>query len=314
MTLILGLDIGGSSLKLGAWRVRQLLSIVCADPETPPLELRRLAWQPDIPVPAERDYRPVCAAISTAIKDFCAGLEEAPAALGIGSCGIIARGEILESPNTAWDYLPLCDWLQRELQIPVLLVNDADAFLLAALQQQSPPPRSAFGLILGTGIGTAFWLDGRLLAGGSGISPEAGHITISLDAPEGITGIPGSWESLANKAALIELYSALGGPRVSEPLEITRAAEAGDSAALACWQRYGRICGAAIGSLCTVFTPEAVLIGGGLSGARSFFEPALREYVPRHMLRSQPQPRIDFIAESSDTVALGGALLAARSL
>lgn len=289
MLTFIGMDIGGTSVKLGAWRGRE-----------------RLAWQTDLPVPAVADEATVADALAGYAQDLAAGLDAAPTALGVGSCGLIAKGAILQSPNTAWDQLALVDLLHIRLPFPAFLLNDADAFLLAAMDGLETQDCVALGITLGTGVGTAVWLRDRLLVGGAGISPEAGHITINFDKPPANTGIPGSWESLACRDALLKLNEGAGGTGGAPP-QVAQAARNGDPAALAAWREYGRMVGVGLGSLCNVFSPQHVFIGGGLAGAAELFADALVSALELHMLAAMPLPKLQYVGDEADLVARGGA-------
>jgi len=302
--LVLGLDIGGTSLKLGAWRAAggRLSSA--------------LGWSDGIRID-EADGDMVCDEIAGEVRKFAQSLGDGvtPAALGIGSAGLIANGVILQSPNTPWDYLPLAEPLRERLGYRVTVINDADAFLLGALHRFGELPNGALGITLGTGIGTAVWLHGRLLAGGSGISPEGGHITLDLYGDEANTGIPGSWEQLASKDALLRYCEERGGPKFSEAIQVAQLAESevGDGPGHSAWRRYGYCVGAGLGSLCNVLSPHVILIGGGLAGARRWFEGAMHDALKRHRLRAIPAPQIQFVDDAADTVALGAAYQALLS-
>jgi glucokinase len=199
--------------------------------------------------------------------------------------------------------------LHQRLGYPVTLINDADAFLLGALAREGDLPHGALGITLGTGIGTAVWLHGRLLAGGSGISPEGGHITLDLYGEEANTGIPGTWEQLAGKDALLRYCAERGGPQFSEAIEVARLAESedGDGPGHSAWRRYGHCIGVGLGTLCNLFSPNVILIGGGLTGGRRWFEGAMHDALRRHRLSAIPAPQIRFVDDVPDLVALGGA-------
>jgi glucokinase len=302
--IILGLDIGGSSLKLGAWGVEGgRIS-------------ERLAWQDGIPVPASNEVNAITKAIAEAVQTFASTLPSSPVALGIGSAGLIADGVILQSPNTPWDHLPLSLPLSGSLGYHVALINDADAFLLGILSKEAELPHGALGITLGTGIGTAVWLHGRLLAGGSGISPEGGHVTLDIYGDEANTGIPGTWEQLAGKDALLRYCAERGGPQFKEAIEVAQLAESedGDGPGHSAWRRYGYCIGAGLGSLCNLFSPNVVLIGGGLSGARKWYEAALHDALKRHRLHAIPAPEVRCVEDAADTVSLGGAYQALLEL
>ena len=296
---MLSIYIGGTSLKLGAWRIG-------GDGG----KLERLAWEPGLPVPQTANEAAIADEIAQHMHAMASKLQQ-PIAAGVGSCGLIAGGRILQSPNTPWDSLALAPLLSTRLGLPVQLINDADAFLIDALGTLPAPPRSAVGLTLGTGLGTALWLDGRLLAGGSGISPEGGHLTLDFDGAAANTGIPGTWEALCCSAALTRYYVAAGGAPGVDAKAIKDAAEQGMGEAIEAWQRFGHALGAGLGSLTNLLSPEYALIGGGLSGAHGLFEEAMHAALLRHKLGALPAPQVRFLAEEQDAVARGAARYAA---
>lgn len=299
--MILGLDIGGTSLKLGAWRLA-------------PSGLERTAWRDGLPLPDSADGELVAEALAGMLCGFTQELDEPPAALGIGSCGLISGGIIHQSPNTPWDRLELVPLLSSRLPCPVRLLNDADAFLLHALAGLPERPACALGITLGTGVGTAVWLHGQLLAGGTGISPEGGHITIDYDGPEANTGIRGSLESLCCAAALLEYFQEAGGDPGLNPRQIMQAAQSCDGAARVAWERYGASLGAGLGSFVNLFAPQCVLLGGGLAGAHEQFEPALLAALERSKLHAFPMPELHWLDDDADAVARGAALFALEQM
>jgi glucokinase len=307
MSVVLGLDIGGTSLKLGAWAADELL-----------------AWRDGLPLPQSTDPEVVIGRLAEVVGDFASLLDQQPDALGVGSCGLISDGVVHQSPNTPWQRLPLGPRLAEELSgvlrpghggvRHIFVINDADAFLLDALAQEPARVDSALGITLGTGLGTAVWLGGRLVSGGSGISPEGGHISLDLDGAPANTGIPGSFESLACGAAVLRYYSEAGGDPAAEPRDVATAAAEKDAAALEAWRRFGRCLGAGLGSLCNVFSPEVVLIGGGLASAEKWFAKPLRQALDRHLLSAFPRPVVRFLVQRPQTVAHGAARYAAMML
>lgn len=290
MSIFVGMDVGGTSIKMGAWRADE-----------------RLAWQPGLAVPQSDSEHVVADQLAGYVKDFITELPGPPAALGIGSCGLLAGGVIFQSPNTPWDSLALVELLNNRLAFPSYLINDADAFLLAALTTLVEQHCVALGVTLGTGVGTAIWVRDRLFIGGSGMSPEGGHITLGIDRAQANTGIPGSWELLAGRDALLRYYIQSGGSGLTDPVQIAEAARRGDATAIGAWLRYGRYVGAGLGSLCNVLSPDYILVGGGMSQAHELFQPALQAAIDRHMLKEMPRPDVHFMDRGTDTVAHGAA-------
>lgn len=293
MSIVIGMDIGGTSVKLGVWR-----------------GAARLAWRENLAVPRITDESGIADVLARYVTEIATEVGERPSLLGIGSCGLIADGIILQSPNTTWDRLELTALLEGRLELTVYLLNDADAFLLASMDVIDDRECVALGITLGTGIGTAVWVRDRLLRGGSGISPEGGHITLAMDEPPANTGIPGSWESLACRDWLLSEY-AKAGATAQDPREIARLARTGDAQAMQVWKKYGHNVGAGLACLGNIFSPQHVLIGGGLAAAHDLFEGEMQTALKRHMLAGLPSPRVQFVEEAADLVAKGGARYAA---
>ena len=288
MSIFIGMDVGGTSIKLGAWR-----------------DAERLGWQPGLAVPPTAQEQAVADALAAYVREFAATLPGKPVRLGVGSCGLIAGGGVFQSPNTPWDRLALVELLARRLDYPVTLINDADAFLLAALETLEDQYCVALGITLGTGVGTAIWNRDRLFVGGSGTSPEGGHITLGIDRSRANTGIPGSWEMLAGRDALLHYHEESGGTGRTDPKAIAAAARNGDPAAIGAWIRYGRYVGAGLGSISNLVSPDYILVGGGLAEAHDLFEPAMLAAIHRHLLREMPRPDVRFMEGGADVVARG---------
>ncbi|MCH7471521.1 nicotinamide-nucleotide amidohydrolase family protein [bacterium] len=297
MSLVLGLDMGGASLKLGAWRGDE-----------------RLVWREGIPLPQSSDSAQVTKYLVEAIDSLVESLEQQPEALGVGSCGVIRGGVILQSPNTPWEKLAVEELLGQALGYGVHLLNDADAFLLSVLPESGAERECVLGITLGSGLGTAVWHKGKLLSVGAGISPEGGHITIDAGGITGTAGIPGTLESMANIKAVLRYFAEAGGHGAASGIEVYEAAKAGDAAAQEAWERFGGHLGTGLGSLCNLFAPAVVLIGGGLAGAHSYFGDAAALALTRHRLASMPQPEVRYITGSPDAVARGAARYAANML
>ncbi|HEY9653831.1 MAG TPA: ROK family protein, partial [Coleofasciculaceae cyanobacterium] len=71
-----------------------------------------------------------------------------------------------------------------------------------------------------------------------------------------------------------------------EPAELGVMAKQGDTFALDFWESYGRDLGAGLASLIYVLTPEAIIIGGGVSASAEFFFPATLREIERRVLPS----------------------------
>ncbi|HEY9661188.1 MAG TPA: ROK family protein, partial [Allocoleopsis sp.] len=103
--------------------------------------------------------------------------------------------------------------------------------------------------------------------------------TLNPDGPDCNSGNNGSLEQYTSVRA-IRRRTGL------EPDELGAKARAGDAAAIEFWQSYGRDLGAGLASLVYVLTPEAIVIGGGVSASAEFFFPAIEAELERRVLPS----------------------------
>jgi glucokinase len=104
-------------------------------------------------------------------------------------------------------------------------------------------------------------------------------ITLNPDGPPCNSGNQGSLEQYASVQA-IRRRTGL------EPLELGRQAREGKPEALAFWQAYGRDLGAGLASLVYIFTPEAIVFGGGENESAAFFFPAVWAELKQRVLPS----------------------------
>ena len=137
-------------------------------------------------------------------------------------------------------------------------------------------------LTLGTGVGGAIFINGKLFTGSYGAAGELGLVTLYPDGYPCNSGNQGSLEQYASIGAIRRLTG-------KEPLELGQLAANGDRAALEFWQEYGKTLGAGIASLVYVLTPEAVILGGGISASAEYFFPATLAEIER---RVHPYSRI----------------------
>ena len=122
------------------------------------------------------------------------------------------------------------------------------------------------------------------------------------------SGNNGSLEQFASISALRRLWD-------GDPAELAALAADGDADAQAVWSRYGTTLGIGISSLVYMFTPEVVLLGGGISGACSHFLPSLRKEIQQRVQAvSREGLRIEACALGNGAGRLGAARLAIERL
>lgn len=264
---VFGIDLGGTAIKLG-----------CFDEAGHCLQSR------SIPTPQPSTPDAVVSAMAEAIAQM--DPDRHCVAIGVGTPGPAdATGRVAQvAINLAgWKNVPLADWLEAKCDRPTVIANDANcAGLGESWLGAGQPFQDLILLTLGTGVGGAVVLNGELFVGRQGTAGELGLITLDPNGPECNSGNRGSLEQHISVQA-IRRETGL------EPDELGRRADAGDTDAIAFWTRYGEQLGAGLASLIYVLTPEAIIIGGGVSASASHFVPTAIAAIERRVLPSSRQ-------------------------
>jgi glucokinase len=282
---VIGIDLGGSAIKLGRFdrlgTCLQSLTIATPQPASPPAVLEAMI-----------------AAIAEIDPD------QKSVAIGVGTpgpadaAGRIARVAINLS---GWQNVPLADWLEAATGKPTVLANDANCAGLGEYWLGAGKRfQDVIVLTLGTGVGGAIILNGKLFVGRDGAAGELGLITLNPDGFECNSGNTGSLEQYTSVRA-IRRRTGL------EPHKLGDRARTGDPEAIAFWQAYGRDLGAGLASLIYILTPEAVIIGGGISACAEFFFPTVQAEIDRRVLASSRAGLQLLTAELGNQAGIAGA-------
>ncbi|AII44958.1 xylose repressor [Synechococcus sp. KORDI-49] len=290
---VIGIDLGGTAIKLARFsRSGDLLA------------------EAQLPTPQPAVPGAVTMALCEAVEEL--DPQRLAAVVGIGLPGPMdaaARVARVCINLPGWEEVPLADWLEPRLERRVTLANDGNCAVVGeAWRGAAQGYGDVVLLTLGTGVGGGVLLNGSLFTGHNGAAAEPGLIGVDPEGPACNSGNRGSLEQFASIGALRRLSE-------REPRELGRAAAAGDPEALAVWDRYGSSLGVGITSLVYMFTPQLVLLGGGLAGAAPHFLPALRREVEsRVQAVSREGLRIEACALGNGAGRLGAARLALQRL
>lgn len=254
-------------------------------------------------------------------------------AVGIGAAGWIANDNatVLFSPHLAWRDEPLREALERRIELPLVVENDANAAAWAEYRFGVAAGEPVLVVVtLGTGIGGGLVIDGTVFRGAYGIACEYGHMTVVPDGRLCACGNRGCWEMYASGRALArdarELAAdspvaaarmlALAGSveELSGPV-VTAVAAEGDPAALSICTNMGRWLGRGLANLAAVIDPSMFVIGGGVSAAGELLlRPAREEF--QHTLTGRgfrPVAKVEQVALGPDAGLIGAADLARRA-
>jgi glucokinase len=261
MKKILGVDIGGTDIKLGIvtaqGKIVERGRIPTAAGEGPGQAVERVAaWLDE-----RRGEHPV---VSAGVD--CAGLIDG------------TRGYLYYSPNLpGWDGLDLRGLFAGKLGVTVMVDNDVNCaawgeFILGA----GRGTRHFVCLTLGTGIGGGVIADGRLYRGWQGMAGEVGHQVIDPSGPVCACGNRGCLEAMANASSIVSRARAAIGAGEPSSLEdrdsmtaadVAVAAGQGDAVAIGALAGAGRALGTGLANIVHLFNPEVIAVGGGVAGA-----------------------------------------------
>ncbi len=237
-----------------------------------------------------------------------------PVAVGLSAAGLVdAAGErYLFGAHLPWRDAPVRARLEERTGHPVVLDNDANCAAYAELLAGAARGRSAVVLVtIGTGIGGALVLGGRLVRGAHGLAGEFGHMQAVPDGLACECGLAGCWEQYCSGRALERVTRvALG--RHLDGREVAAMALAGDEVARQAFASIGTWLGVGTAALVSAFDPEVVVVGGGVSAVGDLLLAPARAGL-RGALQGtdhRPVPAIVPAALGPEAGAIGAALLA----
>jgi glucokinase len=217
---------------------------------------------------------PVTALVRGFVDDLARQAGGSPTAYGIAGPGIAnPNGRSIWWMQGRRDEIEGLDWASHlETARDVRVLNDAQAALLGEVWQGAARGcRNVLLLTLGTGVGGAAIVDGRLLRGHLGRAGHFGHVSLDPVGSGDIVGTPGSLEDAIGDCTIAR--------RTGGRFRTTAALLADDSAvAHETWRASVRALAAAIASFVNVLDPERVILGGGIAAAgEKLFEPLAAE-------------------------------------
>lgn len=290
---IVGLDLGGTSIKVG---------VVPFSGGTV-LGMRTLPTEPERGAKAVVDRMVSMArdAVEDARRE--ASLPgDAVVGVGIGSPGPLDRstGTVLDTPNLGWRNFPLRDLVSNELGLAAELDNDGNAAALGEYWLGAGREvRHLLAVTLGTGIGGGLVVDGEIYHGASDVAGEIGHMTIDATGRKCSCGNYGCLEAYASGPAIaaravegLRSGSASVLPEMvdGDLSEVTaetvyQAIVAGDVYAREVMRETAKLLGTGMANLINVLNPEMVVVSGGVTRAGDYLFEPLRAEVRRRAFR-----------------------------
>jgi glucokinase len=310
--LFIGIDIGGTSIKIGLVDMRGRT-----------LAYRSVATEPREGYSAalERMY----AAIGNIIDTLGLTLHDVKR-IGMGIPGMINAkgGELLGAHNLpTWDNTPVAALLEDHIGIPVTLVNDANAAAYGEFWIGRGRDHHSLAMVtLGTGVGGGIVVDDHLIGGAHDFGGEVGHLIINasddsrwcgcgqrghLEAYCSATAVKNRLNEALDAGSESSLRKLLNEGHELTPLDVAAAAAAGDPLSYELVMETARYLGIGITNILHMIDPEILLIGGAMTFGGDE-QPLGRDFINavRHEVRRRAMP-----IQSKHTViefaTLGGA-------
>lgn len=279
MDCLLGIDIGGTNVKIGIIRTGDQFAV-----------LKKISIPTNSSDPAENFVQRV----AEATKKLLTESGQRAIGVGVGCPGLIdpKSGMVKRSPNLPHlPHFPLRDRLQMQLGLDVEIQNDANAAALGEfLFGPSKGINNLILLTLGTGVGGGVVADGHLLQGVDNAAAELGHVKVEFTNGHPCPcGRKGCLEAYAGAAGISRIAQELMQKKTGylgsthfDTHALADAANAGDTAAQKTFFLVGQYLGRAIANLIDTFNPEKVVIGGGASATMELLRPGINQAVDEY--------------------------------
>lgn len=312
--VVLGIDLGGTQTKIG---------IVRKDGTV-------LGWDV-FPSLADRDFIHFINQLSNKFQALKACIKEEFTLIGIGLGAPNANfytGNMEKAVNFQWGKtVPLVNSIEKALGTKVVITNDAN---LVAIGEQEygvgKGMKNFIVLTLGTGVGSGFIVNGELLLGHDGMAGEMGHVNVNPDGRLCNCGSIGCLETYASvngiKRTVFKLMADMKTPSVLRDYSyneltgkmIAEAALEGDPIAMRAFEYTGEILGTKLADAGAYFSPEAIILAGGLTKAGDLLLIPTRNSMEKRIFqafRGKIKLMISDMGQKYDGV-LGAAALAWR--
>jgi glucokinase len=211
-----------------------------------------------------------------------------PICIGISAKGFIDQkaGIILgpEKGIKGWLNVPLAKLIKQETGLPVYIDNDANMMTIA--EHRFGAARGVDNVVfiaLRTGIGGGIIINGKLYRGTGNAAGEIGQMIINLDSGTSDKGIRGSYEYFASASSIVRRYNEetlFEGNRIGKTpscKEIFELSYDNIPEAVKVVRENSEMVGIGLANLITIFAPEIIVLGGGMSEARESYISMIRE-------------------------------------
>ncbi len=283
MTYAIGIDLGGTSIKSALVDERGETFFEEVIPSFASLSAAAVQNQ--------------LAQVAASLKDKAAEKGWAVSGIGLGTPGIVdetGRVVLGGAENiVGWENIDVATPLEEKLGLPAVIGNDANLMGLGETKFGSGQDCThVVFLTVGTGIGGAVIIDGKLFSGYAGRGTELGHVPLIADGERCACGATGCLEHYASTSALVRRFNELAKEQslvFDTPVNgelIVRLYQEGFPVAVRCMNEHFFYLGRGIAGFINIFSPQRVVIGGGISEAGPFYIEEIKKVVRQQVMSS----------------------------
>lgn len=314
MRYFIGVDLGGTNIAVGVVNEVGELLVKHSVPTNPSRGFMSVV----------KDMADACITVADKVGLTMDDIES----IGIGVPGAVDANEksVILAVNLDWRGVPLGDELNKYLDKPVFLGNDADCAALGETYSGCAKGcSSAVMITLGTGIGGGIIMNKKIFCGCDGKGTEPGHTFFIFGGDTCGCGKKGCFEAYASVTALIRQTkrAMLENPDskmwdcCNKNIEAVNgrtsfdAAKLDDEAAKAVVDQYITYVAAGTAGLVNSFRPEIVIIGGGVSNEGAYLLDPLNEKMKEYIYGTEliDYPKAVKATLGNDAGIIGAALL-----
>lgn len=310
---LLGIDIGGTTVKLGLFDING-----------------ELIYKWEIETRKNEDGKYILSDITNSIdlilKEKSISKDKVIGA-GVGVPGPVKEdGTVLGCVNLGWPVFNVSKSLEELLKLPVKVANDANIAALGEMFKGGGEGYENMIMVtLGTGVGGGIIINGKVIAGTNGAGGEIGHIGVNPHEKENCNcGKKGCLEQYASATGIVKLAkeilekesyeSNLRNIKEITAKDIFELAKENDELGLKIVDKFASILGRAFANIACICDPEVFVIGGGVSKAGDILIDKVKQYYCENAFHATIDTKFKVATLGNDAGIFGGAKLARENL
>lgn len=282
--LAIGIDIGGTNISYGVVTEDGIVKL-----------------KESFPLKEFNDVHVFVDYLAERLKNLLTGLSTEFQLMGVGigaPNGNYYKGTIEFAPNLPWKgKVPLADLLSKKIGLPVKLTNDANAAAMGEMIYGNAKYLKDFIMItLGTGLGSGFVANGKMILGHDGFAGELGHAIFDPNGRMCNCGRKGCLETYASASGIVrtvkEYLTESDVPSVLRNIPVDdissemiyKASLERDSIALKAFDYTAYVLGVMLANAVAITSPEVIFLFGGLANAGDRLFKPVKRYMNDHLL------------------------------